>query len=92
MKHPSDFYSLQQWSPSLHMLTALTPLIQWWVSYEQWILDKFGPAYRDQCHADWKKAKSKKPWLPPALATEWLTEFLAKSEQHTRPKHFAQAS
>ena len=51
------------------MLEELAPLLKWWLAYEQWITEKYGTAYRDYCHAEWKKVKSKPSWLPPNLDT-----------------------
>jgi len=68
---------------------SLMPLLRWWVQYEKWIEQKFGPQYREQCYKDWKRLKSRTPWLSPQKACQWVSEFLDNQSEHVRPKKFA---
>ncbi|MBK1831079.1 hypothetical protein JIN77_10105 [Verrucomicrobiaceae bacterium R5-34] len=70
------------------LMTALRPLLQWWLDYERWIEKRHGQAYRERCYHEWSKIKSQSPWLPPAAAMAWVAEFLEKRGQTTRPKQF----
>jgi len=70
------------------IFAAVTPLLQWWFEYEQWINDRFGETYREQCFREWRKINKSKSWLPPQEATRWLEQFLKNGSAHVRPKHF----
>ncbi|MFC4994325.1 hypothetical protein [Rubritalea tangerina] len=82
---------LQALAPD-ELLDAMTPMLEWWLEYETWIVKRLGTVYREQCYLDWKKVKSRPAWLPPSLASQWVEALLEKRETHIRPKHFAQAS
>ena len=75
-------------SDSGKMFTSLSPFLEWWAMYEQWILDYHGEHYREQCFREWSKVNSKLTWLPPQAATQWVQSFLEQRDQHVRPKHF----
>jgi len=70
------------------MFTALIPFLQWWLMYEQWILEQHGRKYREQCYHEWSKVNRKLTWLSPELAMQWVREFLEKKDLHIRPKHY----
>jgi len=70
------------------MLQELTPLLRWWVDYEEWIEENLGSQYREFCHGEWKKLKSKASWLPPQQAVAWVREFIELGDQHVRPKQY----
>jgi hypothetical protein len=70
------------------MFSSLAPFLEWWLSYEQWILDLHGKDYREQCLTDWNKVNSKLTWLDPESAVKWIKGFLEKKDLHIRPKHF----
>lgn len=70
---------------------SLTPLLKWWLEYEDWIQSNFGSKYREQCYKDWSKIKSRPCWLPPELATEWVRLLLEKQNSTLRPKKFLQS-
>lgn len=69
------------------MLALLTPLLEWWDSYEQWIEERFGEQYREKCYAEWNKVNKSRAWLPPQLAREWIQGLLSQKASHVRPKH-----
>lgn len=64
----------------------LVPLLQWWVQYEKWIGERFDPSYRNQCYRDWKKLKSRTPWLHPSIGPQWVADFLENQSAQVRPK------
>lgn len=70
------------------MFSSLMPFLEWWMNYEQWILEHHGLQYREQCYSEWSKVNSKLTWLDPNSAIQWVNEFLEKKDQHVRPKHF----
>ena len=69
------------------MYQLLRPLLEWWLEYEAWIIERHGHKYREFCHQEWKKVKSTKPWLKPELATQWVRDFIERKDQQVRPKH-----
>lgn len=71
------------------MLQSITPLLQWWVEYEKWIEERMGKNYREQCFTQWGKVQGKAAWLAPAVATDWVMQFLQEKGKHVRPKDFA---
>ncbi len=71
------------------ILTALEPLLKWWVDYEDWIEKRLGAAYREQCYREWNKIKAKTRWLPPGAAIEWVVDFMEKQGHMVRSKKFA---
>ncbi len=73
------------------IFTSLTPLLEWWVSYENWIQDNFGSKYRERCYKEWAKIKSRPCWLSPSSATEWVKLFIEQKDMMSRPKKFMQS-
>ena len=71
------------------MLASLTPLLEWWVTYEMWIENCLGKRYREQCFTEWSKVQGKAVWLPPTEARDWVMQFLQEKGKHVRPKDFA---
>lgn len=70
------------------MLESVMPLLMWWVTYEKWIEERFGTAYREQCFSDWSKIKGRAAWLAPVSAINWVKQFVEQGVNHVRPKHF----
>lgn len=62
----------------------LSPFLDWWIAYEEAIHHRCGPAYRERCHREFKKAPRSKPWLKPELAQRWLRAF--REDPHTLPR------
>ena len=75
-------------SSAQDLFDSTVPLLNWWISYEEWIANKFPPQYRETCHRDWKKAHSSKSWLKPDQAVNWVRAFLENRQTHIRPKNF----
>ena len=71
------------------MLQAMTPFLEWWIDYEQWIQEQHGNHYREQCHQEWKKVNSRLSWLKPTVAMQWVKTLILEKDKHVRPKHFA---
>jgi len=74
------------------LFQAATPLLRWWLEYEQWILERFGATYREGCFKEWKKVNKHKSWLPPEEALQWVECFLLHGGSHLRPKQFREAA
>jgi len=70
------------------MLAGLTPLLNWWIDYENWIDQHFGRDYRQKCFVEWGKVKGKPAWLPPELAMQWVGGLLEQGNSHVRPKQY----
>ena len=76
-------------SPPPHqMAKSLIPMLEWWAEYEQWIGQRFDPSYRQACWRDWKKVKSKPPWLSPCQVRPWIRQFIDKQQDAKRPQQF----
>lgn len=80
-----------EWRDPQSTFQSIQPLLHWWITYEQWIAERFESSYRQRCFTEWKKAKGKFIWLPPSLAVEWVSAFLQQKDRHTQPKHFIQS-
>ncbi len=55
----------------------LLPLLEWLVSYEEWVCETLGEAWRARCWKAVKRLPNGKPWLPPRLALEWWKSALS---------------
>lgn len=70
------------------MFYYLMPFLQWWIGYEEWILECNGPEYRERCYREWCKVNSRLSWLDPESALRWIREFQIRGEGQVRPRHF----
>jgi hypothetical protein len=63
---------------------AFHPLLRWLLSYERWLDETHGSAWRMGCWRALKRLPKGKPWLPPQLALKWWE--LAAEGNPPRPK------
>lgn len=64
--------------------SALQPMIEWLVGYEEWVGDSLGADWRRGCWRALKRLPAGKTWLPPDLALDWWRSAL--SSVPPRPK------
>ena len=65
---------------------ASLPFIDWLLSYEKKVIDRFGLCYRNANHASYEKVPKAKAWIEPALALKWFRCFRENPDQLVRPK------
>jgi hypothetical protein len=68
---------------------ASFPFLDWLISYEKTILDRFGPAYRQANYASYQKVPKAKAWIKPSLALTWFHVFRNSPELLIRPRKLA---
>lgn len=66
----------------------MEPFLDWWISYEDEVTDRFGSGYRERCHREFHKAPSSKPWLRPADALRWIKTFRHDPVSLVRARRF----
>ncbi len=65
---------------------ASLPFLDWLISYEKTILDRFGKEYRRENYHRYHKVPKATSWISPELALQWFTCFRHTPEQLVRPK------
>ena len=68
---------------------ASLPFLDWVMSYEDAVLDRFGKSYRALNYKQYKKVPKAKLWLPPSEAMDWLQCFREAPELLVRPKNLS---
>lgn len=71
---------------ALHSLAI--PFLNWWLAHEKTVSQLVGADFRDACHRQYRKLPKTRPWLPPAIATRWITTFRDAPESLTRARRF----
>lgn len=73
---PGDYpQSSLKSSPLTDLIEASRTFTAWLCDYEDWIRSEAGPMHRQACHQMFQKLPASRPWLPPALAHQWLRQF-----------------
>lgn len=62
------------------------PFLDWLLSYEETLFDRFGPRYRERQFREFARVPKAKCWLPPAQARNWFRTFRESPEALVRPK------
>jgi len=70
---------------------ASLPFIDWLLSYEKTVIDRFGPDYREANHASYQKVPKAKAWIKPSLALKWFQLFRNSPELLVRPRKLARS-
>lgn len=68
---------------------ASLPFLDWLISYEKTVTERFGSAYRMLNYRDYKKVPKSKAWIEPATALRWFQCFRGNPEQLVRPRKLA---
>ena len=50
---------------------AALPMIRWVAAYEEWVLERLGPAWRQACWRHIRRLPHGKSWLAPQAALDW---------------------
>ena len=70
---------------------ASHPLLDWLISYEHTILNRYGHEYRLETYKRYQKVPKAKAWIEPSTALEWFQCFRHTPELLDTPKRFAAA-
>jgi hypothetical protein len=65
---------------------ASKPFLDWFLSYEGAVFERFGPKYRDNHFRKYDRIPKNRVWLPPALAMKWFHSFREAPETLVRPR------
>ena len=68
---------------------ASLPFIDWLLSYEKTIVNRFGSGYRQNNYASYRKVPKAKAWIEPPLALKWFYNFRNSPELLVRPRKLA---
>ncbi len=71
---------------------ASLPFLDWLISYEEAVLDRFGKAYRQNVYWQYSKNPKNKAWVDPATALRWFQCYRGHPEQLVRPKKLSSAA
>ncbi len=70
------------------ILSICSPLMEWLADFEQKIEEAMSPRYRESCFEQYRQYGEHRPWLPPAAASKWLTQWLDCPEAAPRAKAY----
>ncbi|MDB2674294.1 hypothetical protein N9Y81_05005, partial [Akkermansiaceae bacterium] len=65
---------------------AALPLLDWLITYEEGILDRFGVDYREESYRRYQKVPKATAWVNPETALRWFTCFRDTPAQLVRPR------
>jgi len=68
------------------LLQAVRPLVEWWISYEDWVGTVTPPSYREACWQRARRLAKARAWLPPAEVVPWLRRFLHDPQRASRAR------
>jgi hypothetical protein len=67
---------------------ASLPFLDWLISNERTIVDRFGLEYREENFRRYRRVPKAKQWMSPEFALRWFTCFRETPDQLVRPKNF----
>jgi hypothetical protein len=65
---------------------ASQPFLDWLLTYEETIFEKFGPRYRERHFRKYAQVPKTRVWLPPSEAKHWFRTFRNFPEKLVRPR------
>lgn len=65
---------------------ASLPFLDWVLSYEDEVFEKFGPRYREGHIRMYDRIPKNRVWLPPSLALKWFRTFREDPGKLVRPR------
>ncbi|MFT7443482.1 MAG: hypothetical protein ACI9AF_000377 [Granulosicoccus sp.] len=68
---------------------ATFPFLDWLISYERIVQERFGLCNREQNYSKYLKVPKAKAWIEPATALHWFECFRERPDELVRPKQIS---